>query len=166
MNDFIVSVNDEKLKIGFNKNDKLEIDNLEYEYSLSHINSGTYLLKIENESFLVSLKSEENSKYFVTLKGQVFETNVRTVLEEKASNLIKAKIKQLSKVIVKAPMPGLLIKIKKKAGDKVTPGESILILEAMKMENDIRSPISGIIENIKISEGKTVEKGAELFTIR
>ncbi len=166
MNDFIVSVNDKKLKIGFNKNDKLEINNLEYEYSILHINNSTYLLKIGNESFLVSLKSEENSKYFVTLKGHVFETLVRTSLEEKASTLINAKIAQHSKAIVKAPMPGMIIKIKKKAGDKVTSGESILILEAMKMENDIRSPISGIIENIKISEGKTVEKGAELFTIR
>ena len=63
-------------------------------------------------------------------------------------------------------MPGMIIKIKKKAGEKVNSGESILILEAMKMENDIRSPISGIIENIKINEGKTVEKGAKLFTIR
>jgi glutaconyl-CoA/methylmalonyl-CoA decarboxylase subunit gamma len=166
MNDFLVSVNDKKLKVGFDKYGKLKINDSEHEYSLSHLNSNSYLLKIENESYLISLKLGENSKYLVTLKGQVFETLVRTVLEDKASTLINAKAAQHSEVTVKAPMPGMIIKIKKKAGEKVNSGESVLILEAMKMENDIRSPVSGIIENIKISEGKTIEKGGELFTIR
>lgn len=166
MNDFIVSVNDKKLKIGFTKNDKLEINKSKYEYSLLHINSNTYLLKVGNESFLISLKTGENSKYSVTINGQVFETLVLTVLEDKASSLINAKAFKHSKVIVKAPMPGMIIKIKKKAGKKINPGESVLILEAMKMENDIRSPIAGTIENMKVNEGKTVEKGAELFIIK
>jgi len=166
MNDFVVSVNDKKIKIDFSANGKLEINNSEYEYSLSHLNSSSYLLKIGNESFLITLKSEGNSKYFVTFKGQVFETLVRSALEDKVYSLINAKLKQRTNVIVKAPMPGMIIKIKKKAGEKVSPGESILILEAMKMENDIRSPVSGIIENMKIGEGRTVEKGAELFIIK
>ena len=166
MNDFIVSVNDKKLKIGFTKNDKLEINNSKYEYSLLHINSNTHLLKIGNESFLISLKSGENSKYSVTINGQVFETLVRTVLEDKASSLINAKAVKHSRVIVKAPMPGMIIKIKKKAGEKINSGESVLILEAMKMENDIRSPIAGAIETMRVNEGKTVEKGAELFIIK
>jgi len=166
MNDFVVSVHDKKIKIDFSANGKLEINNSEYEYSLSHLNSSSYLLKIGNESFLITLKSDGNSKYFVTFKGQVFETLVRSALEDKVYSLINAKLKQRTNVIVKAPMPGMIIKIKKKAGEKVSPGESILILEAMKMENDIRSPVSGIIENMKIGEGRTVEKGAELFIIK
>ena len=166
MNDFIVTVNDKKLKIAFTKNGKLNINNSEYEYSLLHINSNTHLLKIGNESFLISSKPGVNSKYSVTLKGQVFETLVRTVLEDKASGLINARVVKHSKITVKAPMPGMIIKIKKKIGEKVNSGESVLILEAMKMENDIRSPITGTIENMKVHENRTVEKGAELFIIK
>ena len=66
---------------------------------------------------------------------------------------------------VKAPMPGLILKVRKKTGEKVEQGESVIILEAMKMENDIKSPVSGVIENISVSEGSAVEKGVTLFSI-
>ena len=166
MNDFIVTVNGKKLKIGLTENDKLEINNSEYGYSLLNININTHLLKIGNKNFLISSKPGENSKYSVTLKGQVFETLVRTVLEDEASSLINAKVVKHSRIAIKAPMPGMIIKIKKKEGEKVNSGESVLILEAMKMENDIRSPIKGTIENMNVNEGKTVEKGSELFIIK
>jgi biotin carboxyl carrier protein len=66
---------------------------------------------------------------------------------------------------VKAPMPGLILKIRKKAGETVEQGESLIILEAMKMENDLKAPASGIIKSILVSEGSAVEKGVVLFSI-
>ncbi|MBE0570913.1 MAG: hypothetical protein IH618_05145 [Ignavibacteriaceae bacterium] len=66
---------------------------------------------------------------------------------------------------VKAPMPGLILRIKKNVGEKVEQGESVIILEAMKMENDLKAPASGIIESIFVTEGSAVEKGFNLFTI-
>ena len=66
---------------------------------------------------------------------------------------------------VKAPMPGLILKIKKNVGEKVEQGESVIILEAMKMENDLKAPTSGIIEEVFVKEGSAVEKGFNLFTI-
>ena len=62
-------------------------------------------------------------------------------------------------------MPGLILKIRKKVGEKVEQGESVIILEAMKMENDLKAPASGIIDNILVSEGSAVEKGVVLFSI-
>jgi biotin carboxyl carrier protein len=61
-------------------------------------------------------------------------------------------------------MPGLLLKLKKNIGDKVKAGEPLLILEAMKMENEIRSPIEGIVKNIMYKEGQTVEKNSIILT--
>ena len=65
----LFSVNDKKLKIGFNKNDKLEINNLEYEYSILHINNSTYLLKIGNENFSGLVKIRREFKIFCNIKG-------------------------------------------------------------------------------------------------
>jgi biotin carboxyl carrier protein len=62
-------------------------------------------------------------------------------------------------------MPGMILKIKKKVGDEIEQGDSLLILEAMKMENDIRSPVSGKVKEIKIKEGQAVEKGISILVI-
>jgi biotin carboxyl carrier protein len=59
----------------------------------------------------------------------------------------------------------MVLKIKKQVGDKVIQGDSVLILEAMKMENDLRAHISGKIISINVKEGMTVEKGYSLFII-
>lgn len=64
---------------------------------------------------------------------------------------------------VKAPMPGLVLSIKVKAGDTIKEGDTLLVLEAMKMENMLKSPGSGTIKNIKITEGEAVNKGQVLI---
>ncbi len=63
---------------------------------------------------------------------------------------------------IKAPMPGLIIELKVKAGDLVKPGDQLLILEAMKMENILKSQGEGIVKNVKVKKGDIVEKGQVL----
>jgi biotin carboxyl carrier protein len=66
---------------------------------------------------------------------------------------------------VVADMPGKVIKLQKAAGDEVAEGDGVVILEAMKMENEIRSPIQGRISEVAVREGDTVESGATLFVV-
>jgi biotin carboxyl carrier protein len=64
---------------------------------------------------------------------------------------------------IKAPMPGLIIDLKVKAGDVVKQGDPLLILEAMKMENILKSPGDGEVKTIKIKKGDSVEKNQVLI---
>lgn len=64
---------------------------------------------------------------------------------------------------VKAPMPGKVLKVLVKPGDAVEEGQSLLVLEAMKMENVIKAVLSGEVSKVPISEGQAVEKGALLI---
>jgi biotin carboxyl carrier protein len=66
---------------------------------------------------------------------------------------------------VKAPMPGLIVRLLKDVGDTVTKGESLLIVEAMKMENELKSTISGKVKEIHIQIGRPVDKGQLLITL-
>ena len=66
---------------------------------------------------------------------------------------------------VDAPMPGKILAVKKKVGDAVKSGEAILVLEAMKMENEIVAPQDGTVASINVSVGDAVESGATLATL-
>lgn len=68
-------------------------------------------------------------------------------------------------VKVEAPMPGTVLKVNVKVGDSVKSGDTVLVLEAMKMENEIAAPADGVIASINVSQGATVETGDILVTL-
>ena len=68
-------------------------------------------------------------------------------------------------VKVTAPMPGKVVGVKASAGQAVKKGDTILVLEAMKMENDIVAPQDGTVASINVSTGDSVESGAVLATL-
>lgn len=76
------------------------------------------------------------------------------------SNMATVKMKD-----IKAPMPGLVLSIAAKVGDEIQKGDAILILEAMKMENVLKSQGEGTIKAIKITEGEAVEKNQVLIEL-
>lgn len=67
---------------------------------------------------------------------------------------------------VKAPMPGRVVKVLVHPGTRVTKGEGVVVVEAMKMENELVAPISGSVERVLVNAGDAVERGAPLVEIR
>lgn len=67
--------------------------------------------------------------------------------------------------VVRAPLPGVIIKVLVDVGDSVNAGERVMIIEAMKMENDIKAPVSGTITSIKVGAGDSVNTNDELFSV-
>ena len=68
-------------------------------------------------------------------------------------------------VSVKAPMPGNVMKVNCKAGASVKKGDVLIVLEAMKMENDICAPADGVVASVEVAQGATVETDAVLVTL-
>ncbi len=66
---------------------------------------------------------------------------------------------------LKAPMPGLVVRIGVKVGDTVAAGQALVVVEAMKMENELRSASAGIVTAIRVTEGMAVDKGALLVEL-
>lgn len=109
--------------------------------------------------------------YKIKVNGKVYEVEVELLenqgtVESKTSNNDIKQVNNSSGEVVNAPMQGNILAIKKKIGDKVFKGDILIILEAMKMENEILSPIDGIIENILVQEGRMVNSGEGLISIK
>ena len=68
-------------------------------------------------------------------------------------------------VSVKAPMPGNILKVNFKAGDSVKKGDVLVVLEAMKMENDVCAPQDGVVASVEVAQGTTVATDALLVTL-
>lgn len=64
---------------------------------------------------------------------------------------------------VKAPMPGMIVRINVKAGDQVNAGQGVAIIEAMKMENELKAEAAGVVANVVVAAGTAVEKGTVLI---
>ncbi len=118
--------------------------------------------------------------YRITVNGTEYDVEVEEitsgeVTEKKAAAPAKKATKKASKaktssgsagsVKVQAPMPGKILSVKTKVGDSVKQGDTLLVLEAMKMENDIVAPNDGVIASIEVSEGASVEAGNVLITM-
>ncbi len=165
MPDYFVDLNRKEKSVRFTAPGEIEIDGRSYHYRIEEINENYYLLRLNNRVYKINKVSGDKSNSLILIEGKYFETEVRTNLEQKARQVL-SNVKQKSHhSLIKSPMPGMVLKIKKNAGDEVAQGESIMILEAMKMENDIKSPFSGVIKDIYVDEGSAVEKGAKLFLI-
>jgi biotin carboxyl carrier protein len=68
--------------------------------------------------------------------------------------------------IVYAKMPGKIVKIMKKVGDPIEKGDSVMVMEAMKMENELRASVAGTVCSLMVTEGQAVETGAILMEIK
>lgn len=64
-----------------------------------------------------------------------------------------------------SPMPGKIVKVLAKAGESVTEGQTLLVMEAMKMQNELKSPCTGTVAKVHVEEGVTVETGAKLVEV-
>ena len=116
-------------------------------------------------------------KYVIKLNNKVYEVEMEEVTSEESSKLVQeAGAKSMTtaspQVVptsesenIEAPMPGTILTVKVKIGDMVKKGDLLLILEAMKMENEIVSPIDGRITHVGVSNGAVVNPGDILITI-
>lgn len=165
MSEFIVTIDNKKYTINTNHSNRVIVGKNECTLEISQLSEHTYNLKIDNNIFHITSSKLDTNKYSFLIDGHYFESEVRTKLEEEAANLLNKKNSDIGRRQIKSPMPGLILRINKNVGDTVQEGEPLILLEAMKMENEIRSPSSGKISEILIKEGKSVEKNQVILVI-
>jgi pyruvate carboxylase len=157
----------ENMKVNVN-DDQFEFTKLNPdELDIVDAGNGQYHILYNNKSFLTEILEVNyiEKSFVIKVNGDTFSLKISDEYEQLVQKLgLSVDQTEVVKDIV-APMPGLILNIMAKPGQEIDKGDQLLILEAMKMENVIKSPGKGKIKSIEVAEGAAVEKGQLLIIL-
>ena len=122
------------------------------------------LLVLDHATWVLPMEPAGGSVWEVSDRGERFTVEV---LDERAAHirsLVGEGSRAHAPAVLKAPMPGLVLKVHVQPGQEVLAGASLVALEAMKMENELKAKGPGVVETIRVVAGQVVEKGEVLLT--
>jgi biotin carboxyl carrier protein len=141
---------------------KAVIDGKPYEATLVRPEQNVYTLIIDNRVYELTIdQGKIEGEFTVRFAGRALQMRIIDRKHQKRGQ----KSLVTGAQSIPAPMPGRVIQVMKSPGDSVTAGESLMVVEAMKMQNDIGSPKTGTVVEIKVKPGQTVAAGEVLAVV-
>ena len=143
-----------------------------------------YIIKINGNQYAVSVQSNDDTSAKVVVNGSEFNVEHEKVEAKKTGSskptsatttattapVVKtpavAAQPNAKESIIKSPLPGIILSISVKEGDTIKAGDRLLMLEAMKMENNIDADKDGVVTKLHVQTGESVLEGAVLVTIQ
>jgi biotin carboxyl carrier protein len=116
-----------------------------------------YSLIVNGESFEGYVYPDED-RWQVLLLGQFYQVRVEDEREKRLRMATKGEIRPGAEFILRAPMPGLVVSVNVNEGQMVETGQTLVILESMKMQNELRAPYAGKVARVRIKAGESVEQ--------
>jgi len=141
------------------------IDGVRLEPDLNILSENHYHLIVNHRNYQVEIieKDERNKSAVMMINGK----NYRVVLKDEKDRLLESLGLEINEATMvkdlKTPMPGLVLDVLVGAGQHIKKGEQLLVLEAMKMENLIKSPSDLIVKSVEVKKGDKIEKGQPLL---
>ncbi len=166
---FFATIGGQTYEIDVEGAGQISVDGVPVAVDMERIGDGNlYSLLVDHRSHEAEVEANpgQRGRYYVLVSGTRFEVRVQ---DERARRLAPAQRKSeagVSESTVRAPIPGLVVKVLVVPGQAVVEGETLLILEAMKMENDLKAPHAGIVHEVRVQPGAQVALGETLASVK
>ena len=163
---FEINAGDQALQVEFQKGDdqlSILLGEQQYRFEALEVQKGVYSILLNNRSFVVGVCPSTSQR--INVNGTPIEVKLLDPVHLHLRELGWDAMSDTKAGVVQAQIPGLITRIFHQVGDTVEEGEPLFLMEAMKMENEIKAPVGGTIERISASEGQTVEKGTNIIEI-
>lgn len=149
------------------KNGQVYVDGMPHQIEFKKIHEGEFEINWNGSSFEADLLevNPEEKIYIFRISNQKVKIKLREPLDDLLDKMGMNQGLQHTHNIIKAPMPGMVLHVLAKVGSTIQKGDPLVILEAMKMENILKSPSNGIVEEILVSEKDKVEKNTILIKL-
>lgn len=170
MDSILLNIGSNEYSVNYDKDNHsiIYIDDKPYEVELlKTFGSDVFSFLVNQRIFQVGLDFGDDSNLEISLDGLTYSIAATDEMKKVLGRYIanNGAAGKAGAGTVKAPMPGLVVKVLVKEGMQVVEDEKLIVIEAMKMENTLKSPVTGVVKSVKVIEGQAVEKGAVLIEI-
>jgi biotin carboxyl carrier protein len=162
---YITSVNDHEYTIEILDESHLSVDGVVYELDFERVgNQPVYSLVLGGQSFEAHVYADDD-QWLVLLRGDMYRAVVEDERERRLRTQFEGRPAEQGEYLLKAPMPGLVIAIPVVDGQPVEKGDVLLILESMKMQNELKAPRAGKVSRLRVAPGDRVEQKQTLLSV-
>ncbi len=158
-------VNGETFEIEINEDGRILVNNEERAINFQELSHGEmYSLLLDHLSY-EAVVDERDDLYHVLMAGDMFEVKVTDERSRRLASAFMAFGDISGELVIRAPMPGLIVRVPVVEGQPVSKGETVIILESMKMENELKAPRDGVVHRVNVAAGESVEQNKVLLSI-
>ncbi len=162
---YITTVNSHEYTIEIIDEAHLSLDGVLYELDFERVgNQPVYSLVLSGQSFEAHVYTDDE-QWQVLLRGDMYRAVVEDEREHRLRSQLEGAPVERGEFLLKAPMPGLVITIPVKDGQAVEKGDVLLILESMKMQNELKAPRAGKVSRVRVAPGERVEQKQTLLSV-
>lgn len=164
---YIVDVDGERLTVELLGGDEVRVGDRVLRARLTDVEGTPVSLLNVGDAVhrVVARRGEARGRYTVSLDGRAFAVEALDERTRAIRDLSAASAAAAGPSPLVAPMPGLVVRVAVAPGDEVTAGQGLVVMEAMKMENELRSASAGTVRAVHVSPGTAVEKGTVLVEL-
>ncbi len=160
---YVTIINNQSYEIEIDNDGGVLVNGEARDVDFLNLGGSLFSVITEHRSFEAVI-DDDNDKIAVMMTGRLFETQV---LDERAMLMMQRRGGQVSASgEVLAPMPGLIVEVTIEQGSAVSQGDTLIILESMKMQNELKSPAEGVVSAIHVESGQAVDKSDLLIEIK
>jgi biotin carboxyl carrier protein len=160
---YVVTIEGESIEVEVD-GDRLTIGGQSYHASLQQVpRSRVRHFLLDNRPTTLELERLSSGRWALTVEGERTEVEVLDERTRQIRTLTGTRQARHSTEVLRAPMPGMVVRVQARVGESVAAGAGLVVLEAMKMENELKAAADGKVKTVRVSPGEAVEKGQVLI---
>ena len=163
---YLVDVNGQRVTVELDGT-QVTVDGRTVEASLTHVpGTPVRLVRVGQQVHrVVARRGSERGRWQLDVDGSRVEAEALDERMRAIKDLTAASAAASGPAPLVAPMPGLVVRVAVQPGDTVSAGQGLVVIEAMKMENELRATAAGVVTGVRVQAGQAVEKGAVLVDL-
>ncbi len=162
---YITTINEQEYFVEILDENHIRINDEDLDIDFQYVQGQPVFSLIVDGTSYEAYVYEDEGEWQVLMRGDFYQVVVEDEREKRLLAASGGRVADRGEFHLKSPMPGLVIAVPVSEGQKIQKGDVLVILESMKMQNELRSPTDGIVTRIRIQEGDSVEQRQTMLSV-